>query len=430
MRYGHVFRLVSRTTLAALALAGGGCGGQLGGGSGATEETVRHQKVNPDCTLVVPDGALTAAGLATPYRLRATSRRGGTCDETVAAQAAFVQAAIFDPATNKVSVYDPLVITDGTTPAVAPVVPTVPDGAVVALWFGYNGSTLTLAGEAANTLADAKCVNGLSGDPFGQVAYCNAPAFFTAANAALAAGKLSPAPPALGTGKDGLACPTVRSFAVVDQDPSDNVTTSYLVTSDGRLAQRTSANVAALAGATVLSNGSDNGLVAAKLDGVLGCTPYMAPDLADPGHLATAQPLNEISAAKLQARPIALVPSGDPMVLTNGAPDLDKLNAYRAGVDQPAEPDPATAQSDLIAFCHSLVQVAPARIAKDKPLTVTQSSPNPAAANNLFTFLAQRFNFTWGPSGLDCANLVAQPSPITLQLDGNGVCTGATIATP
>jgi hypothetical protein len=41
--------------------------------------------------------------------------------------------------------------------------------------------------------------------------------------------------------------------------------------------------------------------------------------------------------------------------------------------------------------------------------------------------MAQRFNFTWGPDGLDCATLINKPSPITLTIDANGVCTGATI---
>ncbi len=35
----------------------------------------------------------------------------------------------------------------GTTAAVAPVLPTIPANAVVALWFGFNGGNLTLKGE-------------------------------------------------------------------------------------------------------------------------------------------------------------------------------------------------------------------------------------------------------------------------------------------
>jgi hypothetical protein len=330
-----------------------------------------------------------------------------------------------------VAIYNPLVITDGSTPAVAPVVPALPANAIVAIWFGYNGSSLTLAGARSTTLAAANCVNGEpGGDLFGQVAYCNAPAFFSAAFSLQQAGKLSPPVPALGTARDRQPCPTVRDFFVVDQDPSDNVTSTYLVTSDGKLAQNTSANAAALAGATVLANGSDNRLVAAALDGALGCTPYQAPDLADPGHMTTAQPLNELLAQVKQAAPIALVPPGDPMTLTSGAPNLDKQNLYRAGVGQPAEPGATQATADELTFCNDLLQIQPARLKLDQTLTSAASSPDPAAATNLYTFMAQRFNFTWGPDGLDCAALVGKPSPITLTIDANGVCTAASIATP
>jgi len=66
----------------------------------------------------------------------------------------------------------------------------------------------------------------------------------------------------------------------------------------------------------------------------------------------------------------------------------------------------------------------------DQKLTAAVSSPDPAAGTNLYTFMAQRFNFTWGPDGLNCAALLGKPSPITLTTDANGVCTAASIATP
>src|SRR5215470_2401834 len=101
---------------------------------------------NLNCTLIVPADPLTAGGLATPYQLTATDPASGPCNEGNKSQTAFVQGAVLDPATGKISVYNPLVIDAGTQPAVAPVVPTLPAGAVVAVWFGYNGDTLSLAG--------------------------------------------------------------------------------------------------------------------------------------------------------------------------------------------------------------------------------------------------------------------------------------------
>src|SRR5438067_4106975 len=76
------------------------------------------QAVNEDCTLIVPAQPLTAQGLATPYQLVATNPDNGPCNESNTAQSAFVQAAIIDPATGKIAVYNPLVVDQGTQPAI------------------------------------------------------------------------------------------------------------------------------------------------------------------------------------------------------------------------------------------------------------------------------------------------------------------------
>ena len=72
---------------------------------------------NPNCSLIVPADPLSAKGLATPYQLVATDRRQGACHESNDAQAAFVEAAVLNPATGAVSVYHPLVVDRGTQPA-------------------------------------------------------------------------------------------------------------------------------------------------------------------------------------------------------------------------------------------------------------------------------------------------------------------------
>ena len=132
----------------------------------------------------------------------------------------------------------------------APVFPILPVNYVSALWFGTNAGTLILLPTSGkpDSVAGANCVEGvLTGthsDKFGQVSFCNAPAFFQAAFALVASGKL--VVPPLGTGSDGQPCPTVRDFGVVDQDQSDNVVTTYLLTTKGTVAQNTTANRASV----------------------------------------------------------------------------------------------------------------------------------------------------------------------------------------
>lgn len=374
---------------------------------------------NTNCSLVVPAQPLTAQGLATPYEIIATNPADGPCNEANANQAAFVQGAII-ASNGQISLYDPLVVDAGTQSAIAPTLPTLPKGATVGLWFGFNGAQLKLTGPGVRA---GRCVNGLGKSLFGQFAYCNASLFFDRARTALRKGLLV-APP-LGTASDGKTCPTVRDFSVVDQDQSDNVTTRYLVTADGRTAQNTSENIAVLGNAT-LGNGSDNALLASAVDSALGCTPWKAPNLADNGTLATSLPLNELSAMVNQPGPPALVPLGDPMALVNGKKSIAKTNLYRYGVDQP----PLFSwhdNGDTKKYCERIATIAIPRLNLDKQFTATRPSASQAVASNLFTFLAQRLQFTFSADGLNCVGLLHANNPVTVKTYGNGVVTNAAI---
>jgi hypothetical protein len=377
---------------------------------------------NTDCTLILPRNVLSAQGLATPFQLTATDPANGPCNEANSAQSAFAQAAIYDPATGQIAIYNPLVIDKGTTPAAAPVLPNLPANAVVALWFGYNADNLTLSAESPLTLAEARCVNGLPGSIFSQVSFCNARAFFSAANAAIAEGTLKVPP--LGTAKDGLACPTVRDFFVVDQDQSDNLPTLYLITQDGKLAQHTQKNLAAFPNATVLGNASDNHLTDAFLDPALGCQPWTAPDLTDPGQMVPAQLLNELHARMTQGTPVALVPDGDPMAQVSGTDNLLKTNMYRAGVDQPMAL--SVFDADTSRYCRQMLRIAPSRMFKDQAYLSAYPSPVPSAGTTLFTFMAERFVASY--EILNCPSLIQQADPIIVTNDPTtGAANSATL---
>lgn len=380
--------------------------------------------VNADCTLIVPAHPLTAAGLATPYQLTATDPNNGPCNEANPNQSAFVQGAVIDTATGKISVYDPLVVDKGTQPAAAPVMPQLTATSVVGLWFGFNGNNLKLHGTNGS-LWEGHCVNGIRGSIFGQFSYCNTPAFFKAANQAIAAGSL--VPPALGTANDGLPCPTVRDFSVVDQDQSDNVQTQYLATPDGRTAQFSAANQGNLQNATVISNPSDNALLTRFINPALGCQSWQAPDLTNNGNMVSALALDELQAAADQKAPIALVPLTDPMTLVadgnNNVQSLTKTNLYRQGVDQ--TPAANHGQASGTTYCKNLVQTGLPRLAMDKPMTINATTPDAAAANSLFTFLAQRFQASY--TNLNCQQRLGKPNPVQTQTDNNGVVISATL---
>jgi hypothetical protein len=377
---------------------------------------------NPNCTLLVPDDPLTARGLATPYQLVATNPADGACHEANPDQSAFVEAAILDPETGRLSIYRPLVIDQGTTPAAAPVVPDLPANAVVGLWFGFNGDNLAL--RAADGVLDANnCVQGLA-----QFAYCNAPTFFAAVHDAINGGRLRVPP--LGTWKDAdgnkQPCPSAQSWDLVDQDQSDNLYTEYLITADGLLAQNTAQNRAQfpVPPATVLSNPSDERLLGIFLDPALGCMAWEAPDLTDPGQTVNALALNELQAGAFQQPPQAWIPLGDPFAQNppySGIPSFDQVNAYRRGVDQPlAQADNPENNASTTTYCRNLVDIGIPLLQLERPFLIVRPSPDPAVADSLWTFMLLRFSGTYmllNENQLTCAELLGQPNPVSLTTD-------------
>jgi len=210
---------------------------------------------------------------------------------------------------------------------------------------------------------------------------------------------------------------TTRSFALIDQDQSDNVTAEYLADGNGQTAQDTAANRQSLAGAATLFNGSDNGLLDTFVDPALGCTPWKAPDLADGGTPTTSLPLDELQAARWAGAsgPAALVPLNDPMTEdASGNFSTEKTNTYRSIMDMP----PLPAGQTPAAYCTDMEQIQAKRLQQDVNLLTRAPSPSPAAADNLFDFLGMRLQQSYG--NLNCGNYGVQ-NQVTTSADGNGV---------
>src|SRR5580658_8039324 len=140
---------------------------------------------NVNCDIIVPANPLSAKGLATPYQLTGTGGASPAASGCTMANAAnlgaFVQATILNPRNGKLSVYDPLVIPQGTTPAVTPTVPTLPRNAVVTIDFGFNGTDLFQVGATPAALQQGNCTDSQAGSVFGQQSFCNGINFFNTA---------------------------------------------------------------------------------------------------------------------------------------------------------------------------------------------------------------------------------------------------------
>ena len=369
-----------------------------------------------NCTVSVPAHPLSAKGLATPWVL------GDGCTwENGDTEGVFVDATILSP-DGQLQVYNPLVITQGTQPEVAPTPPTIARGSQVILSVGFNGNAVALVGRGAR---QGKCIDAFGNSLINQTPQCNAANFYRMADAEIRRGILTV--PAIGIGKDGQPCPTVRDFSLIDQDQSDNAVASYLFNPNtGQTAQATAANQASLPGDTTESNGSDNGLLDKFVDPALGCTPFTAPNPTNPNGASASQALNELSARQNQRGMIALLPVNDPQLLVNGKFSIGKTNTFRMETDQRLLPFNTNTTRNAAKYCQDMVNIATPRLKLDADLEVGGASPVPDLGNNLANFMAARLSASF--ENLNCKNY-GLTNPVTLTLDGSGVATGATFNT-
>jgi hypothetical protein len=364
-----------------------------------------------NCTLIVPNNPLSARGLATPWQL------SDGCSEANPNEEAFVESTILAP-NGQLKVYDPLVITQGSTPAVAPARPTIPRGAQVIINVGFNGNNLVLEGAGAY---QGGCIDAFGNSIIAQTSACNAAAFYADANFQIARGTLRV--PRLGTGTDGRACESTESFSLIDQDQSDNVISEYLMNDNGQTAQDTVANKNAMGGATVLANGSDDGLLAHFVDPAVGCAPFTAPDATSPNGRDSSQALNALSALVRQGGARALLPVNDPQLLVDGQLSIGKTNTYRTLTDEPLLSRDTNKNQNAAAYCQNMVNIQPAKLQLDAGRELGFTSPVPATGDNLATFMGARLSASF--SNMNCQNF-GLTDPVTVTTDGNGVATAVT----
>lgn len=112
----------------------------------------------------------------------------------------------------------------------------------------------------------------------------------------------------------------------------------------------------------------------------------------------------------------------------NVTQSLTKTNLYRAGVGQPPAADLANASA--VTYCQRYA-ASGLFIAQNEALFTGATSPAPAASNNLFTFLANRFATSFGPvPSLGCVTFFGlTTSPVTQTTNGDCIVVAATINT-
>jgi len=351
------------------------------------------------CVLLVPDNPLTPQGLMTPWILM-----GANCNQATIGNTRFVHSVILNTVTAELIVYDPLVISQGMTVVSPPAnVNFNITTSVVGIWLGSNSNFLTLANSVGIT--NGRCVTGPIGSPFGQFGWCNADVFWQSITTLIQQDVLILPP--LGNALDGLPCPTLRDFFIVDMDPDDGVQTTYLLTANNQVIQNTVLNKNNFNIASTLANDGDNRLITEFVNPAIGCKTLLIPNAADPPNSAPGLPMNIMQAMFYQKAPVALTPNNDPMITTNNLPDLTKLNLYRMGVNQP-QAVILGGDNDPVAYCNNYATIAVPRY--KSLVTFLKASPSPAAGNpNLFSFMITRSSTTY--KNLNCAGLTGVNDP-------------------
>ncbi len=383
------------------------------------------------CDIIVPANPLSAKGLSTPYQLTGPDGKRPTksgCEMSNGAKAgAFVQATILDPATGALSVYEPLVITQGTKAGMKLSPPAIPADAVVTIDFGFNGRDLVQVGAAPATLADAHCVSGQAGSAFGPTSFCNGVDFFDAVRQAERKGLLKVHSPGtsnaivpsggdLGTGR---SCPVISNFEVASLDPGESVTTTYLLNPlTGQTAQDNATNQGYVAGATLLHGNSANAVLDQYVDPILGCTPFEAPDLSRANAPASSEALDEIAADAHQPKTAALVPENGKVVMNGDKPDPAKTDLYREELGQAPVSAATNESSSPAMYCQNLVDIQTPFLAANQRLLAAGQSPLTAAAGNLLTFLASDLSASFASLGCQQFHLT---NPVSLKRNSRGV---------
>jgi hypothetical protein len=108
-----------------------------------------------------------------------------------------------------------------------------------------------------------------------------------------------------------------------------------------------------------------------------------------------------------------------------GNDDRAKVNEYRRGVDQPVAE--SYDDIDTARYCRQMVRIAPQRLLNNKKALSAFYTPDAGAANNLFTFMAQRFVASY--EILECENLIHVPDPISVTTNADGVTTAGAVNT-
>lgn len=361
------------------------------------------------CGVVVPENPLSYQGLNTPYILKSLNNKTDDCSVLKQRSTVFIEIVIFDIVSSTFYIYNPLVVND--LGQIKNIIKTdqLPVHNVVGIWFGSNDVTFKLL-DSNNSLHFGDCVDGYNNSVFGNFAYCNAKIFFETVD------KYKFYIPDIGKTINDFDCLTTRSFEFNQQYHISSVVSSYIIYQDQKVAIKSFNNLSIFEPPLyVIINKSNGRILNSYISIATRCNTFIGYDFIDQYNRKSSIVLNELQGS-LDKQQI-FIPSTHPSVMMNGYPDLNKLNLYRIGLNQPVVT--GIHINDSIIYCNGIYNKTPVFLYNHYDLLTNYNTPDDTLGNNLINVMISRFLSSWNT--YDCGNILKVPFPIKYEKDYNNV---------
>lgn len=348
------------------------------------------------CSLITPSFPLTVTGLEDPFILLPQDN-SSNCSIFSKDYSIVIEIVILDLTNYQFYIYNPTIIDNSVNEYIKTTKFSISDNYIIGIWIMSDKISFIL-----DTFTE-ECIT--INDKF---AHCNTKVFFETVNNLISANKIIL--PVLEP-----HCLTTRSFPFLYQYQELGITSKYIISNKQRLFNNTPSQIEIFDVTKIIDNYSNSKLLTDFLNIALKCVSLTGIDLIDMTTRKSSLALNEIQAS--MQRNQAFIPSGHPSVLVDGKPNLEKLNKYRSGFNQPVL---STLNiEDTKDYCNNIYDETGLYLFMNYKSLSNFKSPNMDISINLIDYMAERFVYTWNL--FNCSVLTNKDIPFNVMKNENGI---------
>lgn len=348
------------------------------------------------CKLITPSFPLSITGLENPFILLPQDNLS-VCSVFTKEYSIVIEIVILDLTNYQFYTYNPIIIDKSINEYIKATKFSISDKYIIGIWIMSDKVSFIL-----DTFTP-ECIT--VNDNF---AHCNAKVFFKTVNTLISSNKLMF--PVLEP-----RCLTTRSFPFLYQYNELGITSKYIISNKYRFLNNTPSQIEMFDITKIVDNYSNSKLLNDFLNIALKCVSLKGIDIIDMTTRKGSLALNEIQASIQQNT--AFIPSGHPSVLVNGEPNLEKLNNYRIGFNQPTLS--ILESEDTKEYCDNIHIETGLYLFTNYNSLDNFISPDMNISINLIDYMAGRFVYTWNL--LNCSVLTNKDIPFSVMKNENGL---------